>query len=185
MARTKERMAPLQGAHGGGFAGTAPSWRFWARPRRCRAMPWRRRQARGVAWRACLLLACQATIAEAWSSALPQWDCQAQAHPDIDARASLVAPGPLAFARMSRCAISPRQWAAHRSSLRRVTHWPACRPDAPPGTCERPRCVSALDANPAACPMARRLTSAISEDRHFVAADAKGELTPQSRREPP
>ncbi|KRG38795.1 hypothetical protein ARC20_14365 [Stenotrophomonas panacihumi] len=44
-----------------------------------------------------------------------------------------------------------RQWATHRSSLRRVVRWTACPPDAAPGTCARSRCVGSARAVASDC----------------------------------
>lgn len=44
-----------------------------------------------------------------------------------------------------------RQWATHRSSLRRVVRWAACPPDAAPGTCVRSRCVGSARAMASDC----------------------------------
>ncbi len=44
-----------------------------------------------------------------------------------------------------------RQWATHRSSLRRVVRWAACPADAAPGTCLRSRCMGGSPARAPGC----------------------------------
>jgi len=66
-----------------------------------------------------------------------------------------------------------RQWATHRSSLRRVVRWPACRPGAPPGTCGRRGCESVVGLSASHCEEAMATTRARIDTRTGQAPRAR------------
>lgn len=156
---------------------------LWPRPgqgrrrarAQCGALERSRRRTVAVAWQACVVWACCASMAWASSSASPLPGCQLRA-------ASVSPPGSIASASARSCAEPLRLWAVHRSSLRRLVRWPACQADAAPGTCGRPRCAPIAGAGSSDCAKARPLASGMAVDRPLVGADAEIKASTPPRR---
>lgn len=125
-----------------------------------------RHRPTALAWSVGLLLAGCASAA--WATASPSLSPDCQAGPQ---QGWMLKPAQAVPASATPCAQPVRQWAVHRSSLRRLVRWPACRADADPGTCGQPRCIQASGATTRAC--AKRLPApALVEDRPFAGVDA-------------
>ena len=83
------------------------------------------------------------------------------------------------------CAEPARRWAVHRSSLRRLTRWPACPSGAASDACGQPRCAQASGAASTTCAKKPPIASALAGERPRVGFEAGTYASPQPRRPSP